>query len=306
MNNSPLVTAETRERVLAVANRHGYAVNRNARRLRQPRAQTVAVMLDWQHHRQGAADSSMLELLAGVSGALSVRGQDLLLSPPGVDGSREAAALVTNGSVDGIIFLDQGHRDKMLRHLARKPVPFVVWGAVDPADPYCAVGSDNRLGGALAGDMFARRGAARWLFVGGIADRENRMRWDGLSAKAAEVGAQASQLEPASVSFEDIYAGARAWLDENPAPDAVFAFSDTAAIAVASAFREKGLEAPRDYALCGYNNLPPAESFTPRISTVAQDVHAAGALLVEKLMQLIDGGRAQSAILPTRLIERDS
>jgi DNA-binding LacI/PurR family transcriptional regulator len=77
-------------------------------------------------------------------------------------------------------------------------------------------------------------------------------------------------------------------------------------MAVLSAFREAGHVAPRDYSLVGYNNIPPAAHFTPAITTIEQETQVAGAILVEKLMQQIDGGRAKSTLLPTRLIVRDT
>jgi DNA-binding LacI/PurR family transcriptional regulator len=40
----------------------------------------------------------------------------------------------------------------------------------------------------------------------------------------------------------------------------------------------------------GYNNIPPAADFTPAITTIEQETHLAGAILVEKLMQKIEGG----------------
>ena len=46
LNNSPLVNDETRERVLRVARANGYAINRNAQKLRQARNDTIAVVLD--------------------------------------------------------------------------------------------------------------------------------------------------------------------------------------------------------------------------------------------------------------------
>ena len=47
LNNSPLVKEKTRNRVLAVAHEHGYAVNRNAQKLRRKRTNTIAVSLDF-------------------------------------------------------------------------------------------------------------------------------------------------------------------------------------------------------------------------------------------------------------------
>ncbi len=309
LNGSSLVTAETRDRVLEVARAHGYAVNRNAQKLRQIRTDTIAVVLDFGSHRAGRiADPFIFELLAGVSEALSVRNQDLLLSPPGLTDVKSYSDLLTGRAADGFIFLGQGAREQLLRQLGKTRAPFVVWGAVDPAEPYCAVGSDNVLGGRLAGELFIKRGARRWLFVGDTDHTEIRMRFDGLAAVAhdANDGVTIAQLAVANMAYAATYASAVAYLKTHDAPDAVFAFSDTAAMAVITAFRESGHVAPRDYALVGYNNIPPAGDFTPAITTIEQETHIAGAILVEKLMQLIEGVRARSTLLPTRLIARET
>lgn len=307
LNNSPLVTEKTRDRVIEVARAHGYAVNRNAQKLRQTRTETIAVVLDFGSHRHGRiADPFVFELLAGVSEALSVRNHDLLLSPANLGNAQACIDLVASRAADGFVFLGQGGREPLLRQLARSDVPLVVWGAVNPANAYCAVGSDNRMGGMLAGDLFAARGATRWLFVGNVAHEEIRLRHEGLRDAAARAHAEIEQLPVEHMAYSEVYASAGRWLRRHTPPDAVFAFSDTAAMAVIAAFREAGYTAPADYALVGYNNIPPAADFTPAISTIEQETHLAGAILVEKLMQQIEGGRAKSTMLPTRLIVRET
>lgn len=309
LNGSPLVSASTRQRVLEVAQAHGYAVNRNAQKLRQPRTNTIAVALDFSSHRHGAiGDPFIFELLAGISEALSVRDQDLLLSPPGLDTVKGFIELYRARGADGFIVLGQGRRDDMLRALARHDVPFVVWGAVDPSGGYCAVGSDNLAGGRLAGERFIGLGRHRWLFVGDIQHEELRLRYEGLqlAAGAAPGPVTIEQLPIGSMAFAHTLEQVAAYLDRGTAPDAVFAFSDTAAMAVISAFRARGLEAPADYSLVGYNNIPPAAHFSPPITTIAQETSVAGSILVEKLMQRLDGGRPRSVFLPTHMIIRDT
>lgn len=309
LNGSPLVSAQTRERVLEVAQAHGYAVNRNAQRLRQPRTNTIAVALDFGSHRHGAiGDPFIFELLAGISEALSVRDQDLLLSPPGLDTVKGFLDLHRSRGADGFIVLGQGTRDKMLRTLARQDVPFVVWGAVEPASGYCAVGSDNLTGGRLAGERFVELGRKRWLFVGDIQHEELRLRYEGLRIAAAHTraGIAIDRLSIGSMAFAHTFEQVTAHLRREEPPDAVFAFSDTAAMAVISAFRAHGLEAPTDYSLVGYNDIPPAAHFSPAITTIAQETSLAGAMLVEKLMQRLDGGKPRSAMLPTRMIVRET
>lgn len=308
LSGSTLVSDEKRERILQVAREHGYAVNRNAQKLRQTRTNTVAVVLDFGSHRHGAiGDPFIYELLAGISEALSVRGIDLLLSPSGLESAADFLDLYRSRGTDGYIVLGQGMRENMLRDMARKNIPMVVWGAVMPDSNYCAVGSDNVAGGRLAGERFEERGCKHWLFVGNTDHDEIRLRYTGLQEAAAnnpEVHLEALRID--EMAFSSTYERALEYLQKAPSPDAVFAFSDTAAMAVISAFRKEGLVAPRDYALVGYNNIPPTAHFSPAISTIEQDTAMAGNILVEKLVQIIDGARAKSVMLPTKLISRET
>jgi DNA-binding LacI/PurR family transcriptional regulator len=309
LNDSPLVSTKTRDHVLQVARAHGYAVNRNAQRLRQARANTVAVVLDFGSHRAGAiGDPFIFELLAGISEALSVRRQDLLLSPPGLVDIAGFLDLHRSRAADGFIVLGQGTRSALLRDLAKAGIPLVVWGAVEPNAPYCAVGSDNHLGGQLAAERFIKLGAKRWLFVGNTDHLEIDLRARGLrkTAEAAGTDIVIDELRLDSLAYSLTFERAANYIRHHQRPDAVFTFSDTAAMAVISAFREVGHTTPADYALVGYNNIPPSAHFTPAITTIDQQTDIAGAILVEKLMQIIDGATAKSAVLPTRIIVRET
>lgn len=306
LSGSPLVTEEKRERVLEVARAQGYAVNRNAQKLRHTRSSTIAVMLDFGSHVHGAiGDPFVFELLAGVSEALSIRNQDLLLSPPGLDDVRAFRDFHRARGADGFIVLGQGTRDAMLRSLGRQEVPLVVWGAVSAGAGYCAVGSDNLLGGRLAGQHFLAARRRHWLFIGDIRHEELRLRFEGLKAAAEGHEDVTIDLLPiASMAFTATAETVSAYLAGARQPDAVFAFSDTAAIAAVGSFRERGALAGRDFSLVGYNNIPPAAHFSPPITTISQKTDVAGALLVEKLMQRIDGGRPHSTTLRTEIIVR--
>jgi DNA-binding LacI/PurR family transcriptional regulator len=309
LSGSPLVSAATRERVLAVAREQGYALNRNAQKLRHERANAIAVVLDFGSHRHGAiGDPFIFELLAGISEALSVRQLDLLLSPSGLDTVDGFVDLHRSRGADGFIVLGQGKRDALLRKVARKQIPMAVWGAVDDASGYCAVGSDNFLGGRLAGERFLALGRKRWLFIGDAQHTEIRMRFEGLRAAAAgSTDIAIDILTIDSMAFSAIHERAGAFLkDCGQRPDAVFTFSDTAAMAVIDAFGKQGHITPRDYALVGYNDIPPAAHFAPAITTVAQQTGVAGAILVEKLMQMLDGHTPRSVMLPTQLIVRET
>lgn len=310
LSDSPLVKPETREHVLSVARRHGYAVNRNAQKLRQKRTNTIAVSLDFRSHQQNhIADPFIFDLLAGVSEALGDCNQDVLLCAPSHNDSESFRQILSGKAADGFIVLGQGHREEMLAELAGTGAPLVVWGAQSPGTPYCVVGSDNLRGGLLAGRYFLQRGRRRLLFVGDVSFREIHLRREGLRQAVAESGRDIAlrELDAGNFSFESNYETAGRFLASGEAvPDAIFAFSDTAAMAFIRAFREAGLRVPEDVSVVGYNDIPSAEFFSPPLTTVRQDNHQAGRLLVDKLMVMLDGLPAESAAIETELIVRQT
>lgn len=305
LQDSPLVNAETKRRVVAIARKYGYSVNRNAQKLRGKRTNTIAVVLDFPSHPgKRVSDPFIFELLADVAKALAIRHQDLLLCSPDVDEAHAYQAMLASKGADGIIFLGQGGRDPWLKDLARTNAPFVVWGAVDDDRAYCAVGSDNRRGGVLAGQRFAQLKRKRVVFLGSRAHRELEQRREGL-AEGLGPGATIVDLEVPDFSYESSYAAFKEMLARGARkPDAVFAASDTAAMAVIAALRDHGLGVPDDVSVIGYNDIPYAAHFSPGLTTIRQDTNQAGSLLVEKLFQLLDGARPTSVKLPTDLVLR--
>jgi DNA-binding LacI/PurR family transcriptional regulator len=308
LQDSPLVQRQTKERVIAVAAKYGYSVNRHAQRLRSKRTNTIAVVLHLPpSYGRAVAAPFIFQLLADVSRALSIRHQDLLLCSAETDEAPAYERMLASKGADALIFLGQGAGTGWLDDLARTHAPFVVWGAVDDDQGFCAVGSDNLKGGMLAGRRFAEMGRENVLFVGDRAHAEIELRRQGLERglKQAGRGVTIRDLSLADFSFESAYAVMQDFLQNGgERPDAVFAASDTIAMAVIVALQEAGLQVPRDTSVIGYNDIAYAAHFSPPLTTVRQDTHQGGTLLVEKLFQILDGAKPPSVKLPTELIVR--
>jgi DNA-binding LacI/PurR family transcriptional regulator len=104
LQGSPLVSSATKDRVSAVASKHGYMVNRNARRLWANRANTIAVVLHLPPSSGKAVSAPFIfQLLAAVSRALAIRHQDVLLRSADASDSHEYQTLVTSKLVDGLL-----------------------------------------------------------------------------------------------------------------------------------------------------------------------------------------------------------
>jgi len=309
LGGHPNVTQKTRDKVLAVARKHGYAVNRNAKKLREKYTNTVAVVLDFSSHRRHRiTDPFIFELLAGVSEALSIRKQDLLLSPPTLSDAASYQDLISSRVVDGFIFLGQGANEELFNNLVKMKVPLVVWGGTTSDTKYCTVGSDNFLGGYLAGERFVQNKKKRILFVGNTDHIELRQRRDGLkkAMSTADYEYSFDELESEDFSFNTHYEAMMSHLRQHDAPDAIFAYSDTAAMAIINALNANGLEPMHDYLLVGYNDIAQASHFSPRLSTIRQDTFLAGALLVEKFMGTLNNNAPMSSTIPTELIVRNT
>lgn len=307
LSGHPSVTKATREKVLNVARKHGYAVNRNAQKLREKHTNTAGVILDFSSHRSHRiADPFIFELLAGVSEALSIRNQDLLLSPPALTDTGSYIDLVRARVVDGFIFLGQGKKSNLYQELAEAKIPVVVWGGQLPEHNFCTVGGDNFLGGLLAGQRFVEQGRSKVLFIGNKEHLEIKLRLDGLlkGLHEADHKIDVTELSGKEFSFNDSFEMTQAHLAANEPPDAIFAYSDTAAMAVISALNSHSLEPMKDYSLVGYNDIVQSAHFSPPITTIKQDTYVAGALLVEKYMSLVSGHKPPSSTIPTELIVR--
>lgn len=302
LNDSPLVTDETKQRILEIARRHGYVVNRSAQNLRRRRTDTIAVVIDFPalpEHR--LSDPFHFEMLGNIANAMAVRQQDVLLCS---SQSGDFEHLPSNKGVDGIVFLGESERHNELRALARSGVPFVVWGAHREDAPYCIVGSDNRRGGRLVAQRFRTMNRKRVLFLGPRGHDEIEHRRLGF---AEEWGSAIEELEVPDLSFVTSRDAMLARLEiGKPAPDAIFAGSDTMAMGALAALRARGIDVPGGCTVCGYDDSPSAIHHWPPLTTVRQDTRMAGAILVERLMQAIQGSTAASVLLPTELVIRAS
>lgn len=309
LRGHPSVTEQTRKKVMEAAHRLGYAINRNAQKLREKHTNTVAVILDLNSHpNRRISDPFILELLAGVSEALSIRKQDLLLSPSGLETAENYLDLVRSRVVDGFIFLGPGSKEDLLLDLSKLEVPFVVWGGVSTSNAYCTVGSDNLLGGLLIGQRFVSLKRKNLVFMGDPTHTEIRMRRDGLlqALKGANYEFTFNEIKVHGFSFSASFEAFSDYLKDKPAPDGIFAYSDTAAIAALTALNEQGLQPQADYSLAGYNDIVQASHFSPSLTTVKQDTFIAGGLLVEKFISIVSGHTPTSSTIPTELIVRQT
>lgn len=307
--DSPLVNEKTKARVREIARSLHYTVNVGAQNLRLRQNNTVAVIVPRDARaEQSLTDPFFLSLIGSVADALTDAGCDMLLSRIDAGQLEAAAQPYLTGRAMGVIVIGQWQQHEQLNTLARRGVPFVVWGACMPGQAYATVGSDNMEGGRIATDHLLDGGARRIAFVGDGGMHEMAQRQAGwrLAHEARGLAPVPALLRQVPLLRGAITADIEALVASGEAFDAVFASSDLAALTVIDALRAHGLRVPQDVAVVGYDDIVTAAHLQPPLTTIHQPVDEGGRLLVQQLLHQLAGHRPASVVLPAQLVVRGS
>ena len=309
LSDSPLVNAETRQRIGELARSLNYTINVGAQNLRLKQNRTVSVVVPYDPHtRQPLSDPFFLSLIGSLADALTERGFDMLLSRVDADRLDLAANGFHTGRAVGVVLVGQWHHHDQLNAMAVRGVPFVVWGAQMPQQLYATVGGDNIGGGLLATRHLLAQGARRILFMGEPELPEIGQRLQGCAQAHAEAGLRLDpqRIRPTPFNAEAIERAVQEVKREGVSFDAIFAASDLMAMTAISALRRQGRSVPEDCLVVGYDDIPLAAESHPPLTTVRQPMAAAGKALVDQLLAQVSGERAQSQQLLTELVVRQS
>lgn len=313
LRNSPLVNEETRLKVQAVARELHYKVDKNARNLRSQQTKTLALLLFEDH---GTGDSLInpffLAMLASILRASSQRGYDVLVSFQQFSDDWQNEYEDANRA-DGIIFLGYGDYTtyvKKLNQLEDNHAHCITWGPVLKGQPGVSIGCDNYSGALDACEYLIGLKRQKIAFIGNVSNKspEFKQRYEGYCAahKKSGLSLHENLQIDAETSEGAGYQAIKQLLDKNITFDAVFSASDLIAIGAMKAIEEHGFSIPADISVMGFDDIPMASYTHPPLSTVQQNTMLAGEMLVEGVLQLIDGKPFESTLIPTKIIIRGS
>ncbi len=309
LNDSPLVKQQTKQQIIRIANEVGYAVNASARNLRRRSSEAIGMVIPVRPvSGQTLNDPFFLEMMGAVSHAVTRRGYDLILSSPQGDQQIAERRLLQSGKADGLIIIGQAGNVERLNAIDAHSAAVVVWGGRTDDVHYTLAGSDNVLGGRLAGAHLLGLGRRRILFIGDDRLPEVALRRRGFLEAHAEASAPVDPALVLKLDFggEPAYRAVRQFLKDGPAFDAVFAASDVLAIAAMHALQAQGGRVPEDVSVVGYDNIGQAALATPALTTIDQHIAQGGEMMVELLFAKLAGENAASKFTETTLVVRAS
>ena len=309
LNDSPLISAETKTRIREIAEQNAFHINAPARQLSLRQSRTIAFVTHAAYGEYSVADLFTLEIMGGISNALHAKGYDMLVVHVDPQDTGWAHNYLDSGRVDGFILLTSTWRQRHIQALMEMEAPFIAWGVPQAGLDICSVGGDNLTGGKLATGHLVRSGKRRVAFLGGPAEElEVQQRFTGYQAALQEASID---QDPALVTYGD-YAPAsgatamRRLLERAPDLDGVFVHSDLMAMAAMDVLWAAHRRVPDDVAVIGYDDLSIAQLSHPPLTTVRQNLPLAGKLLAENLIHLLQTGEKTRVVLPVELVMRQS
>jgi DNA-binding LacI/PurR family transcriptional regulator len=308
LNNNPIINAQTREKIQALAREMNYKLNTGARNLRLQRSHAISVVINAEvRDGQKFSDPFMMDMIGAIADELHQYQYSLLFSSPTIASDDWHAHLLGSKRSDGVIVIGQGRNDKPLRKLQEQGDAVVVWGARIPDANYCIIGSDNYLGGQQAARHLISRGCKRLVFLGDTAHPEIDNRFKGYFDALTEAGLSSQERHmQAAFSIESGFQHVTELLSNGLDFDGIFAASDNIAMGAIKALQAKNLRVPDDVSVVGFDDIPMAPHFSPALTTIRQDIHKGGQLLVQKVLSMVNGEAVTSEMLKTTLIVRNS
>lgn len=310
LRNSPLISAEVRERVQQIAREMGYIPNAIAQSLKHRRTDTIGLVAT------SIADPFFADVTKGVEETARRAGLSVFLSATYSDEAQELAAIETfhRRQVDGLILVSLPLSERHHERLRRLGVPAVLVNTQLPnvGRELVSVVVDDYGGAIQAVDHLIGLGPRRIGYLGTAsrprsnmrrrAGYEDSLRAAGL-APAPELVVEAATPNP----DDDVQMGA-ALLPEllGAAPSAIFCYNDMLAIGALLACRRLGISVPGQLSLIGFDDVATAGYVTPALSTVRQPRRDLGRTAMQMLLDLLAERPVEPQVLSTTLVPRES
>lgn len=309
LNDKPGVSAETRERILAVAGELGWEPSLRARSLSTRRAYALGLVIA-RDPAVIAADPFFPSLIAGIEEVLAPAGQALVLcSVSGeeqeIDSYRRLAA---DGRVDGVILSDLRHNDSRIALVAELGLHAVTLGRPDVDSAFPAVSVDDGHGIREAVAHLVSLGHRRIAHVAGPARMmHGSRRRESFAAALAEAGLPADLIVQTDFSAADGVRATEELLARSDRPTAIVYSNDLMAIAGMGVALKAGLDLPGELSVTGFDGSQVGSYVHPTLTTVSTTAQEWGRVAARALLDVIDGKTVADIDLPpARLTVRGS
>ncbi len=309
INNRPDVADDTRARVQQIINEVGYRPSAAARSLVSHRTHTLGLLT------ADFSDYFFTQVIIGAEAEARKHSFHIMLGSTERNPEEEPEyfRMLAEQQVEGILFArpstepDNGHIQSMLR----QGIPVVTTAYHAPGEGLTVVDVDNVDGGIQAARCLVEAGHRRIAMITGpgawrsVADRAQGYQ---LALEAAGIGYDPTLVAQGDWSYESGYRAMAHLLDAAPGFTGLFAQNDQMAIGAIRALHDAGWRVPDDLGVVGYDDIPVARYYQPRLTTIHQPMQEVGRMAARLLIEAIDNRSVEQkeVLLKPELLRRES
>lgn len=307
LNNSALVSPDTREAVMKAVTQLGYRPNANAQALATQVSDTIGVVV------MDVSDAFFGALVKAVDVVAQQNNKYVLIanSYHEAEKERHAIEVLIRQRCSALIVHSKSLGDDELAGFMDHIPGMALINRIVPGYEHRCVGLDNVSGAMMATRMLLAQGHQR---VGYLASSHNIeddiQRREGWQRALAEQGITHTENWVGTGS-PDMQGGEMAMVEllgRNLQLSAVFAYNDNMAAGALTTLKDNGIAVPQHLSLIGFDDIPIARYTDPQLTTVRYPIASMARLATELALQGAAGTldkKATHCFMPT-LVRRHS
>ncbi|WP_024552912.1 HTH-type transcriptional regulator GalS [Franconibacter helveticus 513] len=307
LNNSALVSPETRENVMQAVSQLGYRPNANAQALATQVSDTIGVVV------MDVSDPFFGALVKAVDTVAQQHNKYVLIgnSYHEAEKERHAIEVLIRQRCSALIVHAKALCDEELASFLEQIPGMVLINRIVPGYAHRCVGLDNISGAMMATRMLQSNGHQRIGYLASahrIEDDDQRKEgWlralaeQGVSAPESWIGMGSPDMQGGEAAMVEL-------LGRNLQLTAVFAYNDSMAAGALTALKDNGIAVPQHLSLIGFDDIPIARYTDPQLTTVRYPIVSMARLATELALLGAAGEldlQASHCFMPT-LVRRHS
>ncbi|MGV7206678.1 LacI family DNA-binding transcriptional regulator [Oxalobacteraceae bacterium A2-2] len=302
-----MVSQVLRDRVEKAVAELGYVPNRAARALASSQSKMIAVLVP------SLSNAVFTEVLAGIQDALDQDDYQILIGNTRYSDAEEEKLLgiYLQSNPDGILLSGLSHSERVRNMLTSSRVPIVSMMDMSTDPAQLTVGFSQFQAGHAMANYLIKKGHTRIGFIGAQLDERTLRRAEGYrkamqDAGLADPGLEVMVPDPSTIALGAELLGRM--LAKAPDVTAIFCCNDDLAHGAIYQCQRRGIQVPRELAICGFNDLPASAWMNPSVTTIGTPRYRIGYEAASLLRAVIKGEtpQATSIDLGFTLMARES
>jgi DNA-binding LacI/PurR family transcriptional regulator len=326
LNNSRPVRPQTRERVMEAVRAMNYHPSAIARALSRKRMDTIGIVFPRTEYSPLTSPYFAPVLDGILERATRHRQNTTLFTGANWEDSLHSVSIYRDGRCDGLIVIASRVGDPVVESLLATDFPFVVVSSQSDDERLTRVDVDNTVASRDLTEYLLGKGHQRIAVLTEYDHQQTYVKqrlqgWEEALTAASlpvapewvlcGVGMLATGMESPTperrVAFRRALEGLFA-LPEKKRPTALYCLRDREALDVLATLKEMGLRVPEDISVVGFDDIVPAATSQPPLTTVRQPLRQIGEAAVSLLLARIAEGvpAGELRYLSTEIVERES